>query len=257
MHRLRFSLAILLLSAVSLSGQEKKAATATAKHTKDVDPLAMDVLRAVTQPIQQAQSFRFKALISEEQLASDGQMITLFRVTNVAVQRPDKIHLSIRALGQRVEFYTANAKTIMFAPDAGVYTTFETKNTIDGIMDGVSAKDIDMPVAPFLRTDLYDRTAKVVETAYVIGRVKMFDEDVHQIAFTSPDADWQMWVTGGEAPRIVRVEIINKNLEGKPRTAIQFLDWDLSPNLGTDEFTFTKPADAHEISMLPVTGGAK
>lgn len=53
------------------------------------------------------------------------------------------------------------------------------------------------------------------------------------------------------------MEVVNKNLEGKPRTTIQFLDWDLSPNLGADEFTFTKPADTHEIGMLPTTGGVK
>jgi hypothetical protein len=118
-----------------------------------------------------------------------------------------------------------------------MYTSFETKSTIDAIVADAAGKNIDMPLAPFLRTYLYDRTAKVVNTAYVIGRVKVFDQDVHQLAFTSPDADWQMWVTGARSHPLF-VEVVNKNLEGKPRTTIQFLDWDLNPNLGADEFTF-------------------
>jgi hypothetical protein len=53
----------------------------------------------------------------------------------------------------------------------------------------------------------------------------------------------------------VRTEIVNKNIEGTPRTTIQFLDWDLSPTVSADDFTFTKPADAHEIEFIPLSGG--
>jgi hypothetical protein len=46
--------------------------------TKDVDPLALDVLRAVAEPVEKAQSFSFKALVGEEELATDGQIVTFF-----------------------------------------------------------------------------------------------------------------------------------------------------------------------------------
>jgi len=62
-------------------------------------------------------------------------------------------------------------------------------------------------------------------------------------------------VTGGEAPCIVRTELVNKKLEGQPRTTVQFLDWNLNPNTASDEFTFVKPDDAHQIEILPVAGG--
>jgi hypothetical protein len=125
MYWLRYALSFLMLFLLAspLPGQNKPSAEA-----KDVDPLALKVLRAVTQPIEQAQSFHFKALISEEELATDGQVVTLFHTTNVTMQRPDKIHLVFRGLGQRVDFYTANGKTVMFAPDAGLYTTIASKN---------------------------------------------------------------------------------------------------------------------------------
>ena len=71
----------------------------------------------------------------------------------------------------------------------------------------------------------------------------------------APDADFQIWVTGEPDARFVRSEVVNKALEGKPRTTIQFLDWDLSPTIPADEFTFTKPADAVQISVMPEPGG--
>lgn len=262
MYRLRcaFVLLMLPLLAGSLSSQENQSTSAehpTAKSApaKDVDPLALRVFNAVAEPVEKAQAFSFKALISEEQLATDGQIVTFFHAVDITVQRPDKVHLVFRGRGERVDFYTANGSTTMYAPDAKLYTTLPAKASIDAMVADVSAKGIDIPIGPFLRTDLYDLVAKAVTTGYVIGRVKIYDQDVHQLAFTAPDADFQVWVTGGETPRFVRVEVVNKKLEGKPRTAIQFLDWDLNPTIASDEFTFTKPADAHEINMLPGTGG--
>lgn len=171
------------------------------------------------------------------------------------MQRPDKIHLTFKGRGQQVEFYRENGSVTMYSPDAKLYTTMPTKSTIDASLTEMRDKNIDMPIGPFLRSNFYDLVAKAVITGYVIGRVKVFDQDVHQLAFTAPDADFQIWVTGGEAPRFVRSEVVNKKLEGKPRTIIQFLDWNLSPTVSADEFTFTKPADAVQISVLPERGG--
>jgi hypothetical protein len=246
MYRLRNVVVLLmlpLLAGIAL-------AQTTKTETKDVDPLALDVLRAVTQPIEQAKALSFKALVSEEELATNGQIVTFFHTVSVTLQRPDKIHLTFQGRGHRVEFYGSDGKITMYAPDVNLYTTMATKSTIDATLDDMNAKGADIPIGPFLRDDGYKRAAANVITGYVIGRVKLFDQDVHQLAFTAPDADWQIWVTGGENPRIIRVEIVNKKLEGKPRTNIQFLDWDLNPSIAADEFTFTKPADAQQIDML-------
>jgi hypothetical protein len=182
-------------------------------------------------------------------------LITFFHTVDVSVQRPDKVHLIFRGRGQEVDYYADAKNILMYSPAAKLYTSMPAQGSIDATLANLSAKGVDMPIAPFLRSDLYKLATSSLDTGYVIGRVKLFDQDVHQLAFTEPDADWQIWVVGGENPRIIRVEVVNKKLEGKPRTAVQFLNWNLSPSFSSDEFTFTKPDDAHEISVLPGSGG--
>lgn len=257
MNGIRRAVVILLLiplTAVAISAQQKRSSPPTPAG-KDVDPLALQILRAVAEPVQQAQQFSLKALISEEQLATDGQIVTFFHTVNVTVQRPDKIHLIFHGKGERVDLYGAGGTATLYAPDAKLYAQVSTKGSIDAVVADAEAKDIDMPIGPFLRSDLYDLVAKHVTTGYVIGRVKIFDQDVHQLVFTSPDADFQLWVTGGESPRFVRAEIVNKALEGKPRTIIQFLDWNLNPSVDANDFTFNKPEDATQISIMTAAGG--
>jgi hypothetical protein len=257
MHCVRNAFIVLLLTALAASSpaQQKQSTPSKTKHSTDVDSLALDVLRAVTEPVEKAQEFSFKALVSEDEVATNGQLVTFFHTVDVTVHRPDKVHLIFRGRGERVDFYGSSGSITMYAPDAKLYATIPAKATIDENLIELASQGVDMPVGPFLSGNLYQLASKNLVTGYVIGRVKVFDQDVHQLAFTAPDADWQLWVTGGEAPRIVRVELINKTLEGKPRTVVQFLDWNLRPNISESEFSFTKPADATQIKLLQGTGG--
>jgi hypothetical protein len=52
--------------------QQSKRSSPPRAAAKDVDPLALQILRAVAEPVQQAQQFPVKALVSEEKLATDG-----------------------------------------------------------------------------------------------------------------------------------------------------------------------------------------
>ena len=255
------TLAIVLLSALTLalaqetpapkeSASKKPAAAHHEAH--DVDPLALKVFYAVAQPIQQAHTFAFTALISEEQPTTNGQVVTEFHSVECVVQRPDKLHLTFRRNSRAVQFFADAQHVTLFAPDAKLYAVLPTNaSTIDAALADLNRKNVDIPIAPFLRSDLYDAAAKSALTAYVIGRVTIFDQEVHQLAFSEPDADYQLWVTGGASPRFVRAEIVNKQLPGKPRTILQFLDWKIDPQVTAEEFTFHKPAGASQISFRP------
>ena len=91
----------------------------------------MQVLKAVAQPVQDAQTFTFRALISEEELADNGQVVTFFHISEVTVQRPDKIHVVFKGRGQRVDFYGSASKLLMYSPDAKFYASLPAKDTID------------------------------------------------------------------------------------------------------------------------------
>lgn len=101
MNWIRRAIVVLMVTPLTIIGvsAQKQRGSSPTTTAKDVDPLALDVLRAVAQPVQQAQQFSLKALISEEQLATDGQIVTFFQTVDVTVQRPDNIHLIFRGKG--------------------------------------------------------------------------------------------------------------------------------------------------------------
>jgi hypothetical protein len=132
MYRIRCAVVLvsLCMLPVCSSAQDKSGTKSKSTETKDVDPLALDVLKAATQPIEQAQTFSFKALIGEEQLATNGQVVTFFHTTEIRVQRPDKVHLIFEGRGERVDFYGTSGLITMYSPATKLYATMPDQQAV-------------------------------------------------------------------------------------------------------------------------------
>ena len=226
--------------------------TAKRHSLKDIDPLALQVLKAATEPIHKAQTFSFRALVSVEQLGTNGQMITLFHLTDVTMQRPDKLHLDFLGRGQKVQLFYKAGETVLYTPESKLYTTIASPKTIDEMLTDLQKREVFIPVRNFLASDPYASLTTGLLTGYVIGQVMLFDQPVHQLAFTDAKAEWQLWVVGGEHPQIRRLEVIDKTQEGHPRIVVDFLNWNFNVSPNADLFTFKKPSDAKEIEVLKV-----
>jgi hypothetical protein len=159
------------------------------------------------------------------------------------------MHINFKGRGKEVEVFHSNETVVLYTPAAKVYTTVKVPPTLDATLAALEKKGIFLPIRNFLESDPYKSLTDDLQTAYIVGRVNIFDEPVHQLAFTEPHAEWQLWVTGGDKPRVVRLQVIDRTEAFKPRTVVQFMDWDFDANPNDGTFTFNKPADAKEVPI--------
>jgi len=240
----------LALSCSSLFAQK----TAKQEVTKDIDPLALHMVKAATDPIKNAKAYSFRALVSRDWLGTNDQILTVFSTSEFTVERPNKLHIKFRGRGEPVElFYDGSGKAVLYSASKKFFTTVTAPNTIDAMLEGVAKKGLDIAVRNFLESDPNESLIDDVTTAYVVGKVDLFDQKVYHLAFTEPEAEWQLWIVGDEKPIVKRLEVINKTKPHDPRIIVDFFDWDFNPTTSNDMFTFSKPADAHEIEMLKET----
>ena len=101
----------------------------------DVDPLALRVLQAVTLPLQQAKTLSFRALVSEESEATNGQLVTFFHMVDVTLRRPDELHVIFQRDGQRTDFYETGGHITMYSPGTRLFTVLQAKPSIDATLD--------------------------------------------------------------------------------------------------------------------------
>jgi hypothetical protein len=70
------------------------------------------------------------------------------------------------------------------------------------------------------------------------------------------DIDWQIWVEEGDRPLPRKVTITYKRLPGSPQFTAVISDWDFSPMLAEDFFTFRPPDGSSRIEFLPERAGS-
>lgn len=216
---------------------------------KDIDPLALQVLKAATDRIHNAKAYSFHVIVSRENLGTNGQVITQFSASEFTVEQPNKLRVNFRGRGTEVQLLYNAGQTTLFTPESKLYNTFQGAATIDGALDNLQKRDIFLPSSNFLESDPYKSLTKDLIQAYVIGRVEINGETVHQLAFVEPHAEWQLWVTGGTEPTIKRLEVINKAQSYRPRTVVEFSDWNFNASPDPALFTFNS-AGATQIGTL-------
>jgi hypothetical protein len=218
----------------------------------DMDPIALDVLRAVCDPIRRADDFSMRLLVGKERIGSNGQIITEFNFQHISVDRPGKIRVEFQSAHHDLVLFNDEGKAFLFAPKENLYANVDAASTIEQTLDILDKRDITLPIAPFLRHDPYAALVDGVKTAAVIGSAEIADKSYTHLAFTEADADWQLWVENGDHPLPKRMQIVYKTLPDQPRITVEFQEWDLTEHFAPDTFTFRKPDDAKQIEFKQI-----
>src|SRR6516164_8577198 len=141
MYRVLQYCLFLLCSSLLLVGQttirEKPVSAgkpaANANQPKDIDPLALKVLKAVSDPIRDAQTFSYRTRATREYVGSNGQIITYFTTSDVTVGRPNKLRVDFKGRHD-VQLYYDGGQAVLYAPGPKLYAVMPAATTLDGLL---------------------------------------------------------------------------------------------------------------------------
>jgi hypothetical protein len=218
-----------------------------------LEPVATKALRIMSDQLRTATSLSFTASIMREEPGTNGQMLDFFKHITVQMQRPDKMRLEVRSDTSDVTLWYDGKNVTLMPATAQMYTTIPAPPTIDQTLAMLKDKlQAHTQLIPFLSSDPYAVLVDGLRSANEIGIVKVGNEQLLHLAFTEPDADWQLWLTGPNQVLPHRVAVIYKNIAGQPRVNIEFSNWRLNPEIPRDAFVFSKPQGAVEASLNAV-----
>jgi hypothetical protein len=232
--------------------------SATAPAT-ELEPQALNALRAMSNQLRALHSFSFTARIDREEPGTNGQMLDFFRQINVQLERPNQLRMDVKSDSSDTTLWY-DGKTVTLMPAGGkIYTTLPAPGSIGATLMMLHDKlSTHMPLRPILSEDPYGFMSEGLESAHVIGIVNAPTERLLHLAFTEPDADWQLWLTGPTQILPHRMAIIYKQVEGQPRETLEFTNWQLNPPISSQTFRFVKPQGAVEENLnavLPKAAG--
>ncbi|MEA5448399.1 DUF2092 domain-containing protein [Leptolyngbya sp. CCNP1308] len=226
----------------------------TPAQAQDLDPNATEVLQFMSDYLAETEALSFNADIDFEVIARTGQKLQFSSYASVLLNRPNGLHVRRQGPLADVEILFDGSQLTLFGRRINAYVQQAFTGTVDEAILAVEADTgIPFPGADLLFSDTYAVLMEGVTSSRYLGTGYINGVEVHHLAFREDDVDWQLWVQTGDRPLPMKYVITTKWLTGAPQYETRLRDWNTSPQIANNRFTFTAPAGAARLETLPTS----
>jgi hypothetical protein len=222
-----------------------------------IEPVALEMLQATSQRLAGAKSMTFTAVTTYESPARNGQPLYYTTLSDVAVQRPNKLRVITPGDGPASEFYYDGKVMMAYAPAAGVVAVADAPPTIDEAMKAAYDKaEIYFPFADLIVADPYKNISEGLTSAFVIGQSHVVGDTVtDMVAIANDNVQAQIWIGINDGlPRMLRV--VYPKDPTQSRYEIQFSNWHLNAATTATDFTSAAALKAPRMQFARPDGPA-
>jgi hypothetical protein len=263
------SVVVLALSTIGCASNEKKPLKPQPQATKPAAPqpapptarlvppppvieqYALDRLKQMSDNIAAAKAFTYHATHFTEMPAPTGQFLTLTIMSEVALQRPDKLRVNVWGDVPAFDLYFDGDKLSTFDPEKKLHSVSSKRvATLDEMLDVVTSNpEVNFPSADFMYSNPYAAMTKNLTHAIVVGDSMVNGIHCEHFAYMEPAANWEIWIEKGKNALPLRLAMTYKQAQNFPRFMVEYKDWNLNPKLKANTFVFKAPADSKQIEF--------
>jgi hypothetical protein len=232
--------------------EEPKQAVVDAKPG---EPNPFDVLKKGMDYLARQQQFAMAVSDTYDEVTESGQKVSYASQRNVCVRRPNKLAIDYRGDRETRRVVLDGENFTLLDRTKNAYGQAPMNMTIDAALDKLAADySIVVAVAEWLRTNLYDRVYSNVQTGQYLGRDTVLNVDCDHLAFTTAEADMEVWFEAGERPLLRKFSLAYKNVPVRPRYTMTITSFD--PSAIPDNALVPKiPAGATEVNFTTLVKG--
>ena len=233
---------------------KKKTATsskpAPAAAALQLDPKALDILKATSDKLAGAHTLSFTAVELFEHLTRQGAPLGYTTKYEVTLQRPDKLRVLKLGDGPANSFYY-DGKTMMgYAPAENLLAVADAPPTIDATLEkAYQLAGIYVPFDDVIVANPFGDLAPGLKHAYYVGQSHVVGGTTTDIVAYAGDGVFvQIWIGADDKlPRLMRAIFLDD--PDRLRHELAFTDWKLDETVPAD--TFVLPSAASTAKHIP------
>ncbi len=216
------------------------------------DSEAKSILMKMAGYLAKAPAFSVTLRSSYDAIQEDGQRIEFGEKRRILLQRPNRFRAEVvRSDGDRALLLFDGQSLTAFKAGDNVFARTERSGTADeAIVYMVRNLQMTLPLARMFRTDFPIALQKKIASIRYVEENFLFDVITDCLVARMADVDFQIWIAQGEQPLPHRVVLTYKNAPGQPQLRAELTDWDISPKVEDDDFSFKPPEGAEQIPLL-------
>jgi len=235
--------------------------SAEPEYTLEVEPRAMDLLKAMSAKLAAAKAMSFTASVGYEYPSKLGPPIVYTMRYDVTMQRPDKLRVLMPGDGPASEFYYDGKSMTVYAPAENLAAVASAPPTIDAALDAAfDDAAIYFPFSDLVAADPYAALTNGTVLAFYIGPSSVIGGvKTDMLAWANSDVFMQIWIGADDKlPRRVRAVFADDPL--KLRHEMELSNWQLDQGVPADAFASAKVQTAGHMEFgapMPPPKGAK
>jgi hypothetical protein len=214
----------------------------------ELEPAAMALVKAMSDKLSAAKTMSFTAVTGYESPARTGEPLLYMTLSQVVLQRPDKLRVITLGDGPETEFYYDGKTAQAFEPAVNLVATAQAPNTIDAmLLAAYQHAAIYFPFTDVIVSDPMADFSKGLQIAFVVGKSRVVGGVPTDIVVLADQATHlQMWIgSDDKLPRMIRATYMND--PSRYRHTVELSNWKLDEAVPADAFTSPKLAGARKI----------
>ena len=242
-------------------GQEKAPAPAPptttaappAEKAPAPTPDPKQLLQQMCDFLKNQQQFSFKAEVTDDQVYAGGRKLQFGQEITASFRRPDKLRLEGDGdVESKLLIFDGQTLTL-YDKDKNYYGAIEIAGDIDAALDKAGKEyGLHVGLAELGANRLADHANQGLTNALYVGESKVRGVPCHHLALDKETVHYQVWIDAGDKPLLRKVVVTQKKLPDSPQWTAYLSDWNFSPQLADNLFTFTPPEGAQKIKFMPV-----
>jgi hypothetical protein len=228
-----------------------QSATGTAGELT-IDPEADELLKQMCDNLSSANEFTVRVESNSDFTNDTGEILKLHRTADINLKRPDKIMVDTQGDNGYKQFYYNGTDAVLYHLNYEMYSMIKAPGTVDETLDMLAdVYDFQISASDFAYSDPYTNLMKNVKGTKYYGETSINGVTCHHLYFTQDEIDWQIWIDSDQnTPRKFLINF--KDEEGSPQFTAYLNEWNFSPSLSDDIFSFNPPEDTKEIEFMKV-----
>jgi hypothetical protein len=255
----KLRLALLVISSLAMStgphaqqdqqSQASPQAPAPAPATAPgIEPKATELLKAMSSRLAAARTMSFTAISTYESPATNGQPLYYTTISEVTLERPDKLRVITPGDGPPTEFYYNGKFMVAYDPAVNLVAVADAPPTIDAMAKMVYDKAaIYFPFIDFIVADPFKDIGETLKTAFVVGQSNAVGGTLtDMVAIASDTVQAEIWIGANDhLPRMIRAVFPQE--PGNKRYETDFSNWRLNAAVAPNDFASPRADKAPRV----------
>jgi hypothetical protein len=219
----------------------------------DLEPKAVELLKAVSNRLAAAHTLSFSAVQIFESPSRQGPPLAYAKKTDVTLERPDKMRVTISGDGPASEFFYNGKTMTAFAPAENLLAVSDAPPTIDAMLEAVyHSAGIFFTFTDLVVADPYKDMAEGLTLAYYVGQSHVVGgTTTDMVAYVDNGVFIQLWIgTEDKLPQMVRAIFLDD--PERLRSQVEFSNWQIDPTVPPDAFTLSNATNAKRIPFAEI-----